>query len=211
MATIQRNILIRDRLNVKQNAKPQPRSRRTADAVAPGVIGIRAVNPSTVGTAEKRRLAKLGVIANQAVVIARGLDAIIKARDSAEASGVPELNKLVALATGPRMAALINKAVDHLAEQADSILREQNAASNDDPEHLDHTGTFNTPTEGDPSAASGMDAAQITRIRHARFSTEMDVAEARGAFNPARVAAGLDDVPDDVYAFMGDPDKSTSK
>lgn len=56
--------------------------------------------------------------------------------------------------------------------------------------------------------SAGLDAAQVARIRHARFSVAQDTAAARGAYNPARVALGLpDEVPDDVYAFISDVSK----
>ncbi|WP_175774168.1 hypothetical protein [Burkholderia anthina] len=187
MATIQRNILIRDKLNVKQNAKPQARSR-----AADQVIGIRAVNPSTVGIAEKRRLSKLGIIANQANVIGRGMDAAIKLRDC----GVPELE---AAAKNPALAKGIHFAIDALRAEVDSILREQNAQQNtDDPEEMvmETHGT-------DAASGTNMSAAEVARIQNARFSIAQDLAEKDNAVNPARVAAGLhDDVDFDPVATM---------
>lgn len=183
-------------INIKlPGSKRVPSKRRAADAVVPGVKGLRTIRPSVIGIAERADLIRSGVTMLQT------------ARAVAAKTGDAEL---AALANSPKLNKALDAAIKRLGRQADSILREQNAASNDDPEDLDHTGTANAPTEGDPKAITGMDAAQVTRIRHARFSMAADQAAALGAYNPARVALGLpDEVPDDVYAFMGDVSKAS--
>jgi hypothetical protein len=177
------------------------KNHRAADVVVPSVKGLRTIRPSVLGIAERAEL------------IRSGITMIQTARAVAMKTGDTEL---AALANSPRLKKALDTSIKRLSRDADSILRAQLATSNDNPEDLVRllgTGPVNTPHNSyDPSTISGTDAAQVARIQNARFSTAQDVAEARGALNPARVAAGLgDEVPDDVYAFMGDLSKRTSK
>lgn len=176
--------------------KRVPSKRRAADTVAPSVKGLRSVRPSVIGIAERADLLRSGITMIQT------------ARAVAAKTGDAELG---ALANSAKLDKALDAAIKHLGRDADSILRTTLATSNDDPEAQAQSfgsGSVNTPhNSNDPAAVSGQDA-QIRQIRNARFSIAHDVAEARGALNPARVAAGLgDEVPDDVYAFMGDLSK----
>ncbi|MFP6557509.1 hypothetical protein WJ542_04070 [Paraburkholderia sp. B3] len=181
MTTIVRNTKIPNNPRIVKGQK----RRAALDAVTPSVKGL----------------------AQRAAVLHAGIATIKAARDVAEKTGNTEL---AALANNPKLNKAIDAAIKRLGRDAASILRTQLANSNDDPEDLDHTDTANTPTEGDPNAITGQDAAQIRQIRHARFSTAADQAAALGAYNPARVALGLpDEVPDDVYAFIGDVSKDS--
>ncbi|PLZ01968.1 hypothetical protein CY652_13135 [Burkholderia sp. WAC0059] len=165
-------------MNVKQNAKPQPRSRRTTDTVSPSVRGIRTIAPSTIGIADREyfsRIAKVAQAAGDALAICQ------KLRATGDATAMKTADAAI-------------KPIGKLLDSLDSILREQNAQQNtDDPEQTV------TETHGTSAVSAASDAA----IRHARFSVAQDNAEALGAVNPARLAAGLpDDVPEDVYEHM---------
>lgn len=167
--------------------------RKAHDTVTPSTRGIRTIAPSTIGIADREyfgRVMKVAQAAGEALVICQ------KLRATGNAAAMKTADAAI-------------KPIGKLLKALDSVMREYLAQSNDDPTKFDHTGTANAPTEGDPNAVTGLDAAQVTRIQNARFSTAMDVAEAQGAYNPARVAAGLgDEVPDDLYAFMGNLPKT---
>lgn len=121
------------------------RKRRAADAVVPSVKGLRTIHPSVVGIAERADL------------IRSGITMIRTARAVSAKTGDAEL---AALANNPKLMKAIDAAIKRLGRQADSILRTTLATSNDDPEHLDHPGTLNTPhNSNDQSAVSGQDSA----------------------------------------------------
>jgi hypothetical protein len=188
-------------INIKLPGKKRvPSKRRAADTVVPSVKGIRSMTPSVIS------------LTKRASVIADGLRVIKAARDVAAKTGNAEL---AALVNSPRLNKAIDAAVKRFGRDADSILRTMLATSNDDPLEAAQafgSGSVNTPhNSGDPLVAAGldawegggMDAAKIQQIRNARFSVAQDQAEALGAVNPARIAAGLpDDVDFDPVATM---------
>lgn len=183
---ILRDVLTKQQLQQISRDKRQRSRQRALDAIAASkpitLAALDAVAPSVKG------------LAARAATLKAGITMIQTARAVAAKTGDAEL---AALANSPKLNKALDAAIKRLGRDADSILREQNAQQNTD-----------DPTQ---AALVGQDAA-IRQIQRARFSTAMDVAEANGALNPSRVAAGLgDEVPDDVYAFMGDPDKSASK
>jgi len=205
---ILRDVLTKQQLQQIYHDKRQRSRQRARDAISASkpttLAALDAVTPSVRGIATR----KLAGLSARASVIVDGIRVIKAARDVAAKTGHAEL---AALANSPKLNKALDAAIKRLGRDADSILRTQLATSNDDPENLDHTGSANMPTEGDPSVVTGMDAAQVRQIRHARFAIAMDVAEANGAYNPARVAAGLgDEVLSDeaIYAFMGDRSKA---
>lgn len=170
MTTIVRNTKIPHNPRVVKGQK----NRRTADAVAPSVKGIAA--------------RKLAGIVGAASIVGDTLQLVSYAQRLGKLKGDAEVTKAAGACIRP-----IAEQIDALRSQVDSILREQNATSNDDPEQMV------TETHGTSAVSAASDAA----IRHARFSVAQDNAESLGAVNPARIAAGLpDDVPEDVYEHM---------
>ncbi|MFP6558890.1 hypothetical protein WJ542_11305 [Paraburkholderia sp. B3] len=169
------------------------RGKRTAqDTVTPSTRGIRTIAPSTIGIQDREYFSRVMTVAQAA---GDALAICQKLRATGDAAAMKTADAAI-------------KPIGKLLKSLDSVMREYVANSNDDPEDLDHSGTANAPTEGDPNAITSQDAAQVARIRHARFSTAAEQAAALGAYNPARVALGLpDEVPDDVYAFIGDVSK----
>ena len=112
-----------------QRSTKIPHNKRvpSKDAVLPTVKGIRTIIPSTLGIADRARFGKYVKAADSLV---HGLDAIIKIRNSDEAQQDPEL---AALANDPRLAKAIDRAISKLAAGVDSLVREYQATSTDDP------------------------------------------------------------------------------
>ncbi|MGC2970452.1 hypothetical protein [Paraburkholderia aspalathi] len=112
-----------------QRSTKIPHNKRvpSKDAVIPGTQGIRTIIPSTLGIADR---ARFGKYVKAADALVHGLDAIIKIRNSDEAQQDPELK---ALANDPRVAKAIDRAINKLAAGVDSLVREYQATSTDDP------------------------------------------------------------------------------
>lgn len=179
MATIQRNILIRDRMNVKQNktadsglvngtglyGKGIGTAAYEAGAAARHANGMSNISrpiwtrPATVKEGGERFKTRFANMASRASVIADGIAVIKAARDVAEKTGNAEL---AALANNPKLNKAISDAVRHLGKSADSILRDYLASANDDPSKLDHASTANALTESDPNATAGLDSTAFT-------------------------------------------------
>ena len=167
------------------------KKKAAADAVTPSTQGIRTIIPSTLGIADRARFGKYVKAADSLV---HGLDAIIKIRNSDEAQQDPEL---AALANDPRLAKAIDRAIGKLAAGVDSLLRDYQANSTDDPEAI-VTGQ----TTGQDSAWRAFDAATI-ELREKAAKRAFELRHAANAVNPARVMLGLaDDVDLDPMGSM---------
>uniref|UniRef100_E1T7E9 Uncharacterized protein n=1 Tax=Burkholderia sp. (strain CCGE1003) TaxID=640512 RepID=E1T7E9_BURSG len=88
---------------------------KTADAVAPSVVGLKGITPSTKGIAAKARFARLAKVAK---ATADGLNAIETIRNSEQAASNPEL---AALVNDPRFLATIQKVVAKIAKEVNEL------------------------------------------------------------------------------------------
>jgi len=147
------------------------------DVVAPSVQGLQGMTPSTIGIAANARFGansnkggsrragpgntsggekfqtRYARIADMMLTVTKGLDALIKIRDSAEAQEDPELS---ALASDPRVMAAFNKVIEAIGKAANELISRAGSASQQDEQQ---------PPEADTLAPSnrpnipGMDSA----------------------------------------------------
>lgn len=119
-----------------------------------------------------------------------GMDAIIKMRDSGDA-------ELEAMSRDPRLLKTIDAAISKLGAAVDSLVREYQANSTDDPEAL-VTGQIT----GQDGAWHAFDAETI-QLREAANKRASELRHAANAVNPTRVQLGLaDDVDLDPIGTM---------
>lgn len=188
---------------LRQMYKSSARGNRRAagaDAVTPTVKGLQGVMPSTIGIAAQARFAK---IAKTALVTAKGLDAILKIRDSAEAQADPEL---AALANNPKFIMVMKLVLEKLSGQLNGLMVEmlQGTQDGQGPDHENDEEALAAANEKartgrDPHVAAGVDSAGP--ILGAEDMAQRERARAR--LSRLKTAQAMGDSGDIVRAQFG--------
>ncbi|MFM0695638.1 hypothetical protein PQQ64_25600 [Paraburkholderia graminis] len=161
---------------------------KSADAVAPSVMGLKGVKPSTKGIAANARFAQLAKVAK---VAADGLSAIQTIRDSAEAAANPEL---AALANDPKLMAVIGKVVEKIIAEVNSLTAPRHSPLNSvrmsAEEKAHHIANGGADAAFIPLTAEDMAAVERAREKLARLQTADalgdagDIVAARFGYEP---------------------------
>lgn len=190
------------------------RARKAQDVAAPGIkAGVQGVIPSILGIAGQARFAgdgnngathraaknsvggerfqtRYARVADMLMVTTKGLDALIKIRDSAEAQTDPEL---AALANDPRVMAAFRKVIEAIGKVADELIEQRWSEMSGKDNQL------NVP--GMDAALGSIHNPLILDARRIEL-TRKRAAEMLGAINPERVRQGLPDEPATSYDIL---------
>ncbi len=171
----------------------------------------------TVKPGGERFKTRFADVADRASTIADGLALINAARKVAAKTGDAEL---AALVNNPKLNKALDAAIRKLGAGVDSLVREYNATSSDDPEAQPQSfgsGSVNTPTAGNVNAVTGQDSANAytawtPEAVAKRAAAQRHVADLGSAIemdtpqNAMRIRFGLDPVSVDgeaLYKMFG--------